>query len=73
MQVPLVPRPVKESELKECTCWDWKGLAQDEGDDAAAWLTDFLGKPTRLVRYIGAHALCQFHCQSNRSAKQQMS
>jgi uncharacterized protein YcbX len=44
---------VEESELKECTCWDWKGLAQDEGDEAAAWLSDFLGKPVRLVRYIG--------------------
>jgi hypothetical protein len=53
LQVPLVPRPVADAELKECTCWDWKGLAQDEGEDAAAWLTDFLGKPARLVRYIG--------------------
>lgn len=52
--MPLAPRPVVEAELKECTCWDWKGLAQDEGEDAAAWLTDFLGKPARLVRYIGA-------------------
>ncbi|CAL8463480.1 g3014 [Coccomyxa elongata] len=53
LQVPLVPRPVADAELKECTCWDWKGLAQDEGEDAAAWLTNFLGKPVRLVRYVG--------------------
>ncbi len=48
-----MPRPVEDAELKECTCWDWKGLAQDEGEEAAEWLTDFLGKPARLVRYIG--------------------
>ena len=53
-QVPLVPpKEVAEAELKECTCWDWKGLARDEGEDAAAWLTDVLGKPCRLVRYVG--------------------
>ena len=55
MQVPLVPaKEVADAELKECTCWDWTGLARDEGDDAAAWLSDFLGKPCRLVRYVGA-------------------
>ena len=28
-------------------------MAQDEGDDAAEWLSTFLGKDVRLVRYIG--------------------
>lgn len=65
-QVPLVPpKEVAEAELKECTCWDWKGLARDEGEDAAAWLTSVLGKPCRLVRYVGGHpagALCRPAC-----------
>ncbi|MFS7976507.1 putative molybdenum cofactor sulfurtransferase [Helianthus anomalus] len=31
--------------------WDWSGSALDEGDKAAKWFTDFLGKPSRLVRF----------------------
>jgi hypothetical protein len=60
-QVPLAPpKEVAEAELKECTCWDWKGLARDEGEDAAAWLTAVLGKPCRLVRYVGAFPTSRF-------------
>ena len=36
------------------TCWGWSGVARDEGDAASAWLSDFLGRPVRLVRYAGA-------------------
>lgn len=36
--------------------WEWSGLAADEGDEAAAWLTAFLGKGVRLVRYLGSGA-----------------
>ena len=57
-QVPLAPpNEVAEADLKQCTCWDWTGLARDEGGDAAAWLTDVLGKPCRLVRYVGARSV----------------
>ncbi|KAJ0695958.1 putative molybdenum cofactor sulfurtransferase [Helianthus annuus] len=31
--------------------WEWSGSALDEGDEAAKWFTDFLGKPSRLVRF----------------------
>nr|XP_043635796.1 mitochondrial amidoxime reducing component 2-like isoform X1 [Erigeron canadensis] len=31
--------------------WEWTGSALDEGDKAAQWFTDFLGKPCRLVRF----------------------
>ncbi|KAL9997486.1 putative molybdenum cofactor sulfurtransferase [Helianthus debilis subsp. tardiflorus] len=31
--------------------WDWSGSALDEGDKATKWFTDFLGKPSRLVRF----------------------
>ncbi|GKA53996.1 receptor-like protein 12 [Tanacetum coccineum] len=31
--------------------WEWTGSALDEGDEAAKWFTEFLGKPSRLVRF----------------------
>ncbi|MFS8012434.1 hypothetical protein Hanom_Chr14g01320821 [Helianthus anomalus] len=31
--------------------WEWLGSALDEGDEAAKWFTDFLRKPSRLVRF----------------------
>lgn len=31
--------------------WEWSGSALDEGDEAAVWFTNYLGKPTRLVRF----------------------
>ena len=31
LHVPLKQSPASEAELKECTCWEWKGLARDEG------------------------------------------
>ena len=34
-------------------CWHWTGTAHDEGEDAATWLTTFLGSPHRLMRYLG--------------------
>lgn len=33
------------------TVWEWSGPAVDEGDEAAAWFSRFLGKPSRLVRF----------------------
>lgn len=33
--------------------WDWEGSGLDEGEEAAAWLTELLGKPARLVRFVG--------------------
>jgi uncharacterized protein len=35
----------------EVTCWGDRCAAFDAGDEAAAWLSDFLGKPLRLVRF----------------------
>lgn len=31
--------------------WEWSGSALDEGDEAAKWFTDYIGKPSRLVRF----------------------
>lgn len=35
----------------EVTCWGDRCAAFDAGDAAAAWLTEHLGKPARLVRF----------------------
>ena len=48
------------------TCWEWKGNARDEGEAAARWVSELLGEPSRLVRFIGEAArltaLSQAHC-----------
>ncbi|KAK4254616.1 hypothetical protein QN277_009972 [Acacia crassicarpa] len=31
--------------------WEWSGSALDEGDEASKWFEDYLGKPSRLVRF----------------------
>lgn len=31
--------------------WEWSGSAFDEGDEASAWFTKYIGKPSRLVRF----------------------
>ncbi|OWM83853.1 hypothetical protein CDL15_Pgr004284 [Punica granatum] len=31
--------------------WEWSGSALDEGEEAAKWFSDYLGKPSRLVRF----------------------
>jgi uncharacterized protein YcbX len=35
--------------------WDHECLAFDEGDEAAAWFSAFLGRPLRLARFDPAH------------------
>ncbi|KAM7271825.1 hypothetical protein ACFE04_031039 [Oxalis oulophora] len=34
--------------------WEWSGSALDEGDESAKWFTNYLGKPSRLVRFNAA-------------------
>jgi len=41
------------SEERRVICWEWKGNARDEGDAAAQWVSDVIGEPSRLVRFIG--------------------
>ena len=31
LHVPLKHPAPSEAELKQCTCWEWSGLARDEG------------------------------------------
>ncbi|KAK3432440.1 hypothetical protein EUGRSUZ_E04318 [Eucalyptus grandis] len=34
--------------------WEWSGSAWDEGQEAANWFSNYLGKPGRLVRFNAA-------------------
>lgn len=56
--MPLEPASDAPLEKVTVTCWGWTGVARDEGGAAAAWLSDFLERPVRLVRYAGAEARC---------------
>jgi len=55
-QVPLQPPEDAPVKTVNVTCWYWTGVARDEGDAAAEWLSAAIGQPARLVRYIGALA-----------------
>ena len=53
-QVPLVrDRKAPRGRVVQATVWEWHGAAEDQGDEAASWLTAYLGRPARLLRYIG--------------------
>ena len=39
--------------------WEWSGSALDEGADASKWFSDYLGKPSRLVRFNAGRV---YHC-----------
>ncbi|GBF96329.1 hypothetical protein Rsub_09399 [Raphidocelis subcapitata] len=43
-------------QLRPAKVWEWAGYAADEGDAAADFLSAFLGKSVRLVRYLGSGA-----------------
>lgn len=49
LQVPLTPRPRR----RRCvSVWEWSGEADDEGDEAADWVSRFMGvQGLRLVRF----------------------
>ncbi|KAF6135175.1 hypothetical protein GIB67_035246 [Kingdonia uniflora] len=35
----------------DISIWEWCGSALDEGSEASAWFSSYLGKPSRLVRF----------------------
>ncbi|PQQ03027.1 mitochondrial amidoxime reducing component 2 [Prunus yedoensis var. nudiflora] len=43
----IAPREVSNG----ISVWEWSGSALDEGADASKWFSDYLGKPSRLVRF----------------------
>lgn len=48
LKVPLS----KPSEIADgVSVWEWSGSAFDEGKEASKWFSDYIGKPSRLVRF----------------------
>ncbi|PNH06438.1 MOSC domain-containing protein 2, mitochondrial [Tetrabaena socialis] len=52
LKVLMARRP--DNEVRKVTVWEWTGAGADEGDDAAAWFSRYLGVAARLVRYLGS-------------------
>lgn len=51
LEVPLIePRKV----IDGVSVWEWSGFALDEGDEASKWFSNYLGQPSRLVRFNAA-------------------
>ena len=51
-QIPLAASNGRLEE-RRVICWEWKGNARDEGEKAAQWVSEVVGQPSRLVRFIG--------------------
>jgi len=49
LQVSLSPR--RRRRRAPVQVWEWSGEADDEGDEASEWFSDFLGVSCRLVRF----------------------
>ncbi|GMH33985.1 hypothetical protein BSKO_01819 [Bryopsis sp. KO-2023] len=49
--VPLTSSTPRDR--RNCKVWEWRGVAEDEGDAVAEWLSDFLGLSVRLLKYAG--------------------
>ena len=66
LKIPLIcAAPLKKRTVQ---VWDWIGEAGDEGDDAAIWFSEVLGKPVRLVRWLGVGTLPDSVVQSARGS-----
>eukprot|EP00877_Chromochloris_zofingiensis_P006089 jgi/Chrzof1/1733/Cz10g19010.t1 len=53
----LVPlHPAIDQAVRPVLVWEWTGVAADEGETAAQWVSQYVGYPCRLVRYLGSHA-----------------
>lgn len=59
LKIPLA----KTGEVTDgVSVWEWSGSALDEGQEAAKWFSDHLGKPARLVRFnAGSDIFYIFH------------
>ncbi|VFQ85476.1 unnamed protein product [Cuscuta campestris] len=49
LQVPLSKPSLVTTD--GVSVWEWCGSAFDEGDEAARWFSNYLGKPARLVHF----------------------
>ncbi|KAK6154797.1 hypothetical protein DH2020_009045 [Rehmannia glutinosa] len=54
MDVLKVPLSKSAEKVEGVSVWEWSGSAVDEGAAAAQWFSNYLGKPSRLVRFNDA-------------------
>lgn len=54
MDVLKVPMMKSAETVDGVSVWEWSGSAVDEGAAAAQWFSNYLGKPSRLVRFNDA-------------------
>ena len=63
-QVPLVrDRKAPRGRMVQTEVWEWHGMGEDQGDEAASWLSEYLGRPVRLLRYAGEPMFCSPHAR----------
>lgn len=63
MDVLKVPLCEPQQNADGVSCWEWSGSAMDEGDGPSKWFSDYLGKPSRLVRFnAGQKIQCSKSC-----------
>ncbi|KAM0948704.1 putative molybdenum cofactor sulfurtransferase [Dioscorea sansibarensis] len=51
MDILKIPLKRTSKVIDGVSVWEWAGSAFDEGDEASKWFSDFIGKPSRLVRF----------------------
>ncbi|KAL3632327.1 hypothetical protein CASFOL_025311 [Castilleja foliolosa] len=51
LNVPLIISNKSADKVEGVSVWEWSGSAVDQGPAAAQWFSNYLGKPTRLVRF----------------------
>lgn len=57
MEVLKVPLTKSAEKVDGVSVWEWSGSAVDEGAAAAQWFSNYLGKPSRLVRFNDGRTL----------------
>ncbi|KAL5716023.1 hypothetical protein ACHQM5_017767 [Ranunculus cassubicifolius] len=51
MDILKVPLSKTSKVIDGISVWEWSGSALDEGSEASDWFSNYLGKPSRLVRF----------------------
>ncbi|GAB2280977.1 hypothetical protein Dimus_015594 [Dionaea muscipula] len=51
MKVLKVPLKGRGEKVDGVSVWNWSGSALDEGAEAAQWFSNYIGKPSRMVRF----------------------
>lgn len=51
MDALKVPLSFPQELTDGISVWEWSGSALDEGTEASKWFSEYLGKPSRLVRF----------------------